>query len=237
MVLRRDRNGGPVSLLSIPRDLWVDIAGTGKKSRINSAYQSGPTALVRTVQQALGIPIDHYVEIDFQGFKALVDAIGGVRVCFPTPARDTHTGLNITAPGCYVLDGIQGLAYTRSRYYESFENGQWVRDGTSDIGRTKRQREFVNTALEAALAQIKGNPMNTGRVLAASTGAIRLDDGLNVLDAAGALRGAVGAGLQEYSLPVVGKVIGGNAVLLLGDTASVVLDYFRGVSSTPPPPG
>ncbi len=237
MVLRRDRNGGPASLLSIPRDLWVDIVGTSKKSRINSAYQSGPATLVQTVQQALGIPIHHYLEVDFQGFKSLVDAIGGVQVCFATPARDVHTGLNITAPGCYILDGIQGLAYTRSRYYETFENGAWVRDGTSDIGRTKRQQQFVNTAVQAAIAQVKGDPLSTGRVLAASTRAVRLDDGLNVLDAAGALRGAVGNGLQPFSLPVVGKDIGGNAVLLLGNGAGVVLDYFRGVSTTAPPVG
>jgi LCP family protein required for cell wall assembly len=237
MILRRDRNGGPAALLSIPRDLWVDIAGTGKQSRINSAYQSGPATLVQTVQQSLKMPIHHYVEIDFQGFKALVDAIGGVQVCFLTPARDEHTGLNITAPGCYVLDGIQALAYARSRYYETFENGAWVRDGTSDLGRTKRQQAFVNTAVEAAVARIKANPLSTGQVLVASTRAVRIDDGLNVLDAAGALRVAVGAGLAQYSLPVVGKVIGGNAVLLLGDGAQAVLDYFAGVTTTPPPAG
>ena len=237
MVLRRDRSGGPAALLSIPRDLWVEIVGTGKKNRINSAYQIGPAALIQTVQQTLGIPIDHYVEVDFQGFKSVVDALGGVRVCFPAPARDIHTGLNITEPGCHVLDGLQGLAYTRSRYYETYENGAWVRDGTSDIGRTKRQREFVNTALQAAVTRIKGDPLSTGRLLAASTSAVRLDEGLDVLDAAGTLRSALGGGLLQYSLPTVGKVIGANAVLLLGDGAGVVLDYFKGVSNTAPPAG
>ena len=237
MVLRRDRNGGPAALLSIPRDLWVTNAVSGQQGRINSAYQDGPATLIQTVQQSLGIPIHHYVEIDFQGFKTLVDSIGGVQVCFPTPARDEHTGLNITAPGCYVLDGIQSLAYARSRYYETLENGEWVRDGTSDLGRTKRQQLFVNTALQAAIASIKGNPFRTGELLAAGTGAVRLDDGLDVLGAAGTLRGVVGGGLQPYSLPVVPHTVDGNAVLLLGDTANVVLDYFKGVAGSPPPAG
>ncbi len=237
MVLRRDRNGGPAALLSIPRDLWVTNAVSGQQGRINSAYQDGPATLIQTVQQSLGIPIHHYVEIDFQGFKSLVDSIGGVQICFPTPARDEHTGLNITAPGCYVLDGIQSLAYARSRYYETLENGVWVRDGTSDLGRTKRQRLFVNTALQATIASIKGNPFRTGDLLAAGTGAVRIDDGLDVLGTAGALRGVLGAGLQPYSLPVVPHTVDGNAVLLLGDTANVVLDYFKGVAGSPPPAG
>lgn len=236
MVLRRDKAGGPASLLSIPRDLWVEIAGTGKKSRINSAYQAGPATLIQTVQTALGIPIHHYVEIDFQGFKSLVDAIGGVQVCFDAPARDEHTGLFIAEPGCYVLDGVQGLAYARSRYYETYINDQWVRDGTSDLGRIKRQQHFINTALQAAVAKVKGNPLHTGDIFAASTGAVRIDDQLDVLATAVLMRGAVASGLVPYSLPVVGKTIGGNAVLLLGPGAQAYLDYFSGVSTTPPAP-
>ena len=234
MVLRRDRNGGAASLLSIPRDLWVDIAGAGKKSRINSAYQDGPATLIRTVQTALGIPIHHYAEIDFQGFKSLVDAVGGVQVCFSTAAQDGHTGLYIEKPGCYLLDGVQGLAYARSRYYETYENDAWVRDPTSDLGRIKRQQQFVNAALSAALAAIKSNPLRTGEVLAAGTGAVRLDDQLDVLTAAGDLRAVVGSGLDPYSLPVVGKDIDGKAVLLLGDGAQVILDYFSGASTIAP---
>ncbi|CAB4890929.1 unannotated protein [freshwater metagenome] len=234
MVLRRSRSGGPASLLSIPRDLWVEIAGTGKKSRINSAYQAGPAALIQTVQTALGLPIHHYVEIDFQGFKSLVDAIGGVQVCFDAPARDEHTGLYIAEPGCYVLGGVQGLAYARSRYYETYVNDTWVRDGTSDLGRIKRQQQFINTAMQAAVASVKGNPLRTGDVLRASTGAVRFDDQLDVLGTAASLRGAVAGGLAPFSLPVVGKTIGGNAVLLLGDGAQAYLDYFSGVSNAPP---
>ena len=89
-------------------------------------------------------------------------------------------------------------------------------------------------ALSAALATIKSNPLRTGEVLAAGTRAVRLDDQLDVLTTAGDLRSVVGSGLEPYSLPVVGKDIDGKAVLLLGDGAQVILDYFSGVSTIAP---
>lgn len=237
MVLRRDLHGGRASLLSLPRDLWVDIPGRKNKSRINAAYQDGPAVLIQTVQ-GLGIPVHHYVEIDFQGFKSLVDAIGGVRVCSYTPIRDTHTGLYVAQPGCHVLDGVQGLAYARSRHFETYDvnNDTWTEDPSSDLGRIKRQQTFINTALQGALAKVKGNPLAAGDVLVSSTGALRLDSGLDVLGAAGALRDAVGGGLEPFSPPVIGKTIKGNAVLVFGDGAQAYLDYFAGVSGTPPVP-
>jgi LCP family protein required for cell wall assembly len=237
MVLRRDLHGGKVALLSLPRDLWVDIPGRKTKSRINAAYQDGPAVLIQTVQ-GLGIPIQHYVEIDFQGFKALVAAIGGVQVCSYTPIRDTHTGLYVAQPGCHVLDGVQGLAYARSRHFETYDvnTDTWTEDPTSDLGRIKRQQAFINTALHGALEKVKGNPLSAGDVLVSSTGALRLDAGLDVLGAASALRDAVGTGLEPFSPPVVGKTVNGNAVLVFGDGAQAYLDYFAGVSSTPPVP-
>ena len=77
MVMHVDHDAGRASLVSLPRDLYVPIAGADKSDRINSAFSRGPDVLVDTVQQSLGIPINHYIEVDFQGFKRLVDAIGG----------------------------------------------------------------------------------------------------------------------------------------------------------------
>ena len=99
MVLHYVKRTGTVSLMSIPRDLWVAIGNGKKEQRINTAYQEGTDVLVRTVQLALNIPIHHYVEIDFQGFKRIVDAVGGVNVCVEHPSRDKHTGL-FMRPGC-----------------------------------------------------------------------------------------------------------------------------------------
>jgi LCP family protein required for cell wall assembly len=235
MVLRRDKHGGPAALLSLPRDLWVDIPGRENKSRINAAYQDGPATLIRTVQ-GLGIPVHHYVEVDFQGFKQLVDAIGGVRIPFYYPGRDTHTGFYVAQGGEQLLDGVQALAYARSRYYEDFVDGEWVQDPRSDFGRIERQQRFINIALQTAIAKVKGNPLRAGDVLVSMTSAIRLDSDLDVLAAAGALRDAVADGLQTFTPPVYGDTIGGNAVLLLSDTAPPYFEYFSGASNTPPVP-
>jgi len=228
MVLHRDRATGEAALLSIPRDLWVEIAGTGRKNRINSAFGEGPAVLVQTVQQSLGIPIHHYVEIDFSGFKSLVDAIGGVELCFLYPTRDKNTGLDVPEPGCFVMDGVQALAYARSRYFEQFIDGEWQVDGTADIGRTKRQQDFVNRALQGAVADVKTNPFNAGRVIDEAGQAISIDDELNLFQMASSLRGAVASGLQPKSLPVRGDTIDGKSVLLLSDGADEVLAFFAG---------
>jgi len=234
MVLRHDRAAGTVSLLSVPRDLWVDIPGRGK-NRINSAYRDGPAAVVQTVQTNLGIPVHHYVEVDFSGFKSLIEALGGVEMCFMFPTRDVHTGLNITEPGCFLLDGVQSLAYARSRHYEEYRDGEWREDGTADLGRIERQQQFVDTALKAALNGVLSNPFTVGDVVRSSAGSVSIDDELDLVETAAALRPAASGGLQTYSLPVVGTTIDGKSVLLLGDGADALLAYFRGEAAAPPP--
>lgn len=236
MILRRDKTGGPISLMSLPRDLWLDIPGRDGPNRINAAYRDGADVLIRTVTETLQIPIHHYIEVNFEGFKTLVDALGGVEICFDLPARDTHTGFYVAQPGCQVLDGVQGLAYARSRFYEEYVNGGWVADPRSDLSRIERQQKFINIALQAAIATVKANPLKAGDVLGSSTTALRIDDGLDVLQAAAAIREAVGTGLQTYSPPVTGKTINGNAVLLPGDGFLNYIQFFSGQSNTPPVP-
>ncbi|MEY2402244.1 MAG: hypothetical protein QOJ08_2355 [Ilumatobacteraceae bacterium] len=235
MILRHDKSSGEAALLSIPRDLWVDIAGRDSKSRINSAFNDGPDVLVRTLQQGeLRIPIQHYVEIDFFGFKSLVDALGGVQICVDYATRDVSTGLNITEPGCHLLDGEQALGYARSRHYEEFrEDGEWHEDPASDLGRTKRQQQFVNLALQTALDRIKVDPFAAGRLVTAIGSSLRVDDELDPISAAASLRSAVDTGIATYSLPVFGKTISGNSVLLLGDGSDAVLAFFRGEGPAP----
>ena len=235
MVLRNDPATGTASLLSVPRDLWVDIPGRGR-SRINSAYNDGADVLVQTVEQALDIPIHHYIEVDFSGFKDLVDAIGGYQHCWPLPQRDLSTGFDFPEPGCFVIDGVQALAYARSRSLEQFEDGRWepvLFHGPADLGRGTRQREFVKKSLQAALEEVKSNPFIVGDVMTSAGGSIRVDANLDVMDAVSSLRDAV-ADIQTYALPVTGRTIDGNAVLEMTSEADAVLAYFRGEG--PPPP-
>ncbi len=235
MILRRDKSTGDAALLSIPRDLWVDVPGHDNQRRINSAYSDGPHVLVQTLQQGeLRIPIHHYVEIDFVGFKSLVDALGGIEICVDFAIRDVSTGLDVPQPGCHVLDGVQGLAYARSRHYQEFrEDGEWHEDPASDLGRTKRQQQFVNLTLNKAMERIKVDPFAAGRLVTAIGSSLSVDDELDPIAAAASLRSAVDAGIATYSLPVFGKTIGGNAVLLLGDGSDAVLAFFRGQGPAP----
>lgn len=139
---------GTAQMLSIPRDLLVEIPGHGT-NRINAAYSYGGAPLmVRTVKAVTGLPIHHYVEVDFVGFQAIVDQVGGVPVEFPYPARDTKSGLDVPA-GLSMLDGQQALAYARSRHYQEQRDGRWVSVDASDIGRTARQQQLVLAILQA----------------------------------------------------------------------------------------
>ena len=112
-----------------PRDLWIPMADTGQNDRINAAYGRGRQVLVDTIRKDFGIEINNYIEVDFGGFKGLVDAIGGVPMYFSTPMRDTHTGLDIPEAGCVNLDPQQALDFARSRYLEYQDSrGRWQTD-------------------------------------------------------------------------------------------------------------
>ncbi|HEY3485738.1 MAG TPA: LCP family protein [Ilumatobacteraceae bacterium] len=233
MILRRDEDG-TAALLSLPRDLWVPISGTGQENRINSAYNEGPERLAATITEALGIPIHHYVEVDFQGFKDVVDRIGGVELCINYATRDVNTGLALQ-PGCQRLDGVQALAFARSRKYEEFRDGDWQMDPTADLGRIARQQLFIRAAVNGALQRMQSSPFGSGDLINAVTSSIRIDSTVDALEAAESLRQAAEQDLATFSLPVSGITIDGNAVLELDDGAQPILDYFRGVGPRPQP--
>ena len=120
----------------------------GEKGRINSTFAEGPANLVTAVTQ-LGIPIQHYLEINFVSFAKLVDAVGGHHHRLPGPGpRHPLRARRSTRPDPYHLDGEQALAYVRSRYYEQLIDGTWQTDPTADIGRTERQRAFLTALMD-----------------------------------------------------------------------------------------
>ncbi len=233
MILRQEENGNGASIVSLPRDLWVDIAGERGESRINSAYNEGADVLAATITQELGIPINHVVDVDFSGFKDIVDAIGGTVVCFEYATRDANTGLD-QQPGCNRLDGVAALQFARSRYYEEFRDGAWRTDPRADLGRIERQQNFVQATAQAASDTIRSDPFAASNLIDAGTVAVRMDPGLDPVAAAGTLRQTFANGLNKYQLPVVGVTRNGNAVLVLDDGSQPILDYFRGVAPAPP---
>ncbi|MEL6890294.1 MAG: LCP family protein [Actinomycetota bacterium] len=236
MVLRQEEDGQGAALLSFPRDLWLTHADTGNQQRINATYNRGADVLAATITQNYGIPINHVVDVDFFGFKELVDAIGGTTLCFDFATRDTNSGLD-QQPGCNVLDGTQALAYARARNYEEFRDGDWRKDPTADIGRVQRQQRFISETVNQTLDKLQSDPFLASELIDATTDSLALDPNLNPLSAAGTLRKAFGSGFTTYQLPVDGATINGNSVLLLREAeAQPILDYFRGVGPLPPVP-
>lgn len=235
MILRLDPAVERASLLSLPRDLWVPLA-TGGNNRLNAAIQSGgPEVLIDTIEQYLGIPINHYVQVDFGGFRELVDVIDGVQVWFDNPVRDRRSGLGVDQPGCVMLDPDQALAYVRSRHYETFEDGRWRTDPTGDLGRISRQQDFIVRALDRAIDRGIRNPVTLDRLVDAALETVTVDDvltGDDIVDLGSQFRSFDPASLDMHALPVSDDTIGGAAVLRLRDIeAQPILDLFRGTDA------
>lgn len=120
-------------VMSIPRDLRVEIPGHGTQ-KINAAYSiGGPNLAIKTVRRLTGIPINAYVEVNFAGFQGIIDAVGGVEVCVKQAYDDPKSGLKIPKAGCYDMDGDQALSWVRARNI----------DPRADLGRVERQQQFL----------------------------------------------------------------------------------------------
>ncbi|HEX6235732.1 MAG TPA: LCP family protein [Acidimicrobiales bacterium] len=231
MIVRIEDGDERARLLSLPRDLWVPAPGTGGSQRINSLVQrGGPELLIRGIREYLGIPINHYVQVDFAAFRDLVDAIGGVPVYFPYPARDLRSGLRITEAGCTTLGPTEALAYVRSRYYEERIDGEWVDDPQSDLSRIQRQQDFIRRALSRAVSRAR-NPGTLDQLIDVGLDGIVVDDALTseeLYDLGQRFSSFDPDDLVTYSPPVTEDEVGGADVLRLDeDGAERILSRFR----------
>lgn len=216
-----------IALTSIPRDLWIDIPGH-ETNRINAAYGYGEDVLIDTIQTSLGVPIHHFVEVDFNSFKSIIAAIDGVEICFEYPTRDVNTGLNVTEPGCALLDSIQSLAYARSRYYEELKDGQWQMDGRSDLGRIERQQAFFEAAISRSVSRALSNPFRAGRIVSAAVDSLRVDSGTDLIEMAKAVRPVASGGVVRVPLPVYSDTVRDKSVLRLAQGSPAILEYLAG---------
>ncbi|QGG95829.1 LCP family protein [Actinomarinicola tropica] len=243
MILRLEPGSGDAALLSIPRDLWVPIAGTSRSSKINATYlEGGAPALIETIDEYLGIPINHFVQVDFAGFRDVVAAIGDVEVYFPHPARDRRSHLDVPEAGCVSLDPDQALAFARSRYFEVYVDGRWEQDPTADWGRMRRQQDFMRLALSQAIDQGIRNPATANALVNAVSGAVIFDEGLTtgmILDIANAFRMFSPESLGGYTLQGLTdpEMKGGQLaeVLRMGE-AQPILALFQGTEGLDPTP-
>ncbi len=251
-IIHVDPQAGTASSLSIPRDTYVQLsglpAGTGLSTdnKINSAYNNGPNGLITTIENTFGIPISHYIVVNFFGVQDAVNALGGISLNFPYPARDNdngnnNSGLSIPTAGCQVLNGASALALSRSRYYQYYANGYWHSDPTSDLGRITRQNIVIAAALNKAKSTY--NPLTLNSLLSSMVHDFSKDDGLTEGDLFSLVEryhAFGGSNLQAVTLPTVAATTsGGSSVLVVDEPAAQqMLTAFLGTTpntvSTPP---
>lgn len=216
-------NGQAVAL-SIPRDTYAEIPGVGW-DKINASYAyGGPQLLVETVEKLTGLTVDHFVQIGMGAVPDMVDAVGGVELCYDNDADDQYSGLKWTA-GCHTVDGTTALQFSRMRY----------QDPEGDIGRTKRQRQVISKVISSAASpSTLVNPAKTLRVERAGSRSFTVDEDSSVLTVASlvwALRSA--SSNQMMGVPPIESLnfttnAGASAVLLRDTTAD---DFFAKLRS------
>ncbi len=246
MIWRANPDTNQLAVLSLPRDLYVDIAG-GRKARINSAYRrNDPTRLIDTIYLNFGIPIDHYVQVDFCAFKRLVDAVGGVGIPFEFPARDRRAGLSIEETGCVNLTGDEALAYVRSRHYQYEDppgSDSWRTDGTSDFGRIARQQDFLRRVVTKVIDQGLYSPAVATALIDTNQQYLVTDSGLTLrrmLEFANTLQDLDPATISAYRIESTTEITSAGEEVerprIGGDDMQAILAVFRGeaaLGSTP----
>jgi len=244
MVARVDPTTEQMATLSIPRDLWVTIPGSADHSRINEAAAGGRQQLIDTIQQNFGIPVNHYVEIDFAGFERLVDSVDGVPMYFSTPMVDDNSGLWIEGAGCTTLDGEQALALARARHLEYYdaEEDDWDTDPTGDLGRITRQQELIRRSLDRAVGMDLANPAHLNDLVNVGVENVSIDEDLGVSDLIALAKRFArfnGDQLEAYSLPATDHTTDGGAAVLELDEAAAedLLNVFRGLPAGAVTPG
>ncbi|MBG0854792.1 LCP family protein [Streptomyces spinoverrucosus] len=179
ILLHLSAGRGSATAVSIPRDLMVDVPSCRRPdgsrtdpvfAMFNYAYETGGSACtIRTVERMTDIRIDHHVVVDFSGFKKLVDAVDGVRICLAEPIVDKEAKLRLPA-GEVTLDGEQALGYVRAR--KSLGNG-------SDTDRMERQQRFLAALVQKLRSNdVLLNPVKLYPVLDAATSSLTTDPGL-----------------------------------------------------------
>lgn len=226
---------GDPTLVSLPRDSYVEVPDHGW-DKLNSAHsRGGPELLTATVEQASGLRIDGYLEIGFGGFVSVVDEVGGVEMCLDAPVQDDKAHIDLPA-GCQVLEGRDALGYVRMRYS----------DNRGDIGRVERQREFLSALVtQLATPATVLNPWRLHEVGTATGGAVSMGEDTSLLEAgrmALAMRSVANGSGTSVTVPVANSNFSspvGSAVLWDEEDAAALFTALRhgqAVTVTTPEP-
>lgn len=221
--------GSRAAMLSFPRDLYVTRCD-GTEGRINAAYGiGGPSCLVRTVSELSGIPITHFLEVDFLGFHDIVQAVGGVRMCLKEPISDQDAHIDLPK-GCQRLNGKEALGFVR------------VRKIDNDLGRIERQQRFMKSlAREIAQTSTVTNPLRLFSTGNAMGSALTADNGLGINDLVALARAGAAMGdtkFPQFAVPATDTFVGGASVLDVTESeAEPLFQSFRDGSILQQPAG
>lgn len=203
MVLHLPAGKGTPTVISFPRDSWVDIPGHGK-GKLNSAFADGAAdgggdaggmrLLIGSIQDLTGLTIDHFVRISLIGFYDIAKVLGPIQVCLKEPADDPYSGLHLPA-GVSTLDAQQALSFVRQRH------GVY----RGDLGREVRQQYFLATELRKVSADgLLFNPSRTRQLLSAVSSALQTDPDLDLLQLATRFRSLSPSSVHFTTIPVAG---------------------------------
>ncbi len=240
MHLSKERD--QVTMVSLPRDsyvripAWTDSQGTkhsAGRNRLNAAFAlGGPKLTIDTIEANTGVHIDHYVEVDFVGFAAMVDAIGGVDICVKQAIQDSKSGLDIPK-GHSTLDGVESLSFVRARYF----------DPRADIGRIERQQQFLGAMFRGATASdVLLNPLRLNKLLDAVLKSVTTDKGItrdDIVALAGRLKQVAAGNVAFLTVPISNynyRTADGASVLLWNQSeAKALFEKIEGDEVIVPP--
>ena len=225
----------------------VSIAGADREAKINSAFAiGGAGSLIETIDLNFGIPVNYFVNVDFAGFEGLVDAVGSVDVEFPAPARDwnttyqrSQTGFEMLTAGCHSLDPPTALAYVRSRYYQTQDaDGRWISDPDGDLGRIRRQQDFLQRLIQRAIDLGARNPFVLKDLIETASDNVVIDQELTpqlLIHLSANFASFQPGELETYSIPADFGQVGTSSVLFVdASAADPLLALFRGAASDDP---
>jgi LCP family protein required for cell wall assembly len=192
MILHLNPANSTLSILSIPRDLFVPNARSDGANKIDAALYQGPDQLIDAIEEDFGIPIQHFVELNFDSFINVVNALGGIKMYFPEPVFDAYSGLNIQTTGCLSLNGTQALQVVRARHLQykgpgvtTTDPNYWPPESESDLARIRRDHEFLRVLATAVKAKGLGNPITDQQLVAGVVGDLTVDSGFGATDMIG----------------------------------------------------
>ena len=213
MILHLDPNAKRISILSIPRDTFIPNARKDGANKIDAALAEGPSQLVNAVQEDFGIPIQHFVELNFDTFAGVVDALGGVNMYFPRRLYDAYSQLKQYHIGCNHLDGLAALTVVRARHLQYQPNdsygpnvANWPQESQSDLARIRRNHEFLRVLAAAVSAKGVGNPITDAKLVAAVAPQLTVDSGMSnshMVDLISTYHGVDSQTAPQYTLPVM----------------------------------